>query len=38
MEFLTSLKQDVEIMIRPHANAHEAARISVMAEQGLVAE
>lgn len=34
MAFLTSLNQDVEITIRPHSNAHEAGRISVMAEQG----
>lgn len=24
MEFLTALNQDIEIMIRPHVNAHEA--------------
>lgn len=31
MEFLTALNQDVEIMIRPHHNAHEAGHISVLA-------
>ena len=31
MEFLTSLNQDIEIMIRPHVNAHEAGHISVLA-------
>lgn len=33
MEFLTSLNQDVEIMIRPHAIASEAGYISVQAVQ-----
>jgi len=33
MEFLTVLNQDVEIMIRPHAVAHEAGQISVLAVQ-----
>lgn len=33
MEFLTALNHDVEIMIRPHLNAHEAGHISVMAVQ-----
>ena len=31
MEFLTALNQDVEIMIRPRANASEAGHISVLA-------
>ncbi len=31
MEFLTALNQDVEIMIRPNLNAHEAGHISVLA-------
>lgn len=31
MEFLTALNQDVEIMIRPHINAHEVGHISVLA-------
>lgn len=33
MEFLTALNHDVEIMIRPHANAREAGHISVLAVQ-----
>ncbi len=33
MEFLTALNQDVEIMIRPHANASESGQISVLAVQ-----
>jgi predicted XRE-type DNA-binding protein len=33
MAFLTALNQDVEIMIRPHAVASEAGRISVLALQ-----
>jgi predicted XRE-type DNA-binding protein len=33
MEFLTSLDQDVEIMIRPRANNTEAGHISVLAVQ-----
>ena len=33
MEFLTSLDQDVEIMIRPRANPQVAAHISVSAVQ-----
>jgi predicted XRE-type DNA-binding protein len=33
MEFLTSLDQDVEIMIRPRANPGEAGHISVLAVQ-----
>lgn len=33
MEFLTSLNQDVEIMIRPHGNSAEAGQISVHAAQ-----
>ena len=33
MEFLTSLDQDVEIMIRPRANNAEAGHISVLAVQ-----
>jgi predicted XRE-type DNA-binding protein len=33
MEFLTALNQDVEIMIRPHANASEAGHISALAVQ-----
>jgi predicted XRE-type DNA-binding protein len=33
MEFLTALNQDVEIMIRPHANRAEAGQISVLAVQ-----
>lgn len=33
MEFLTALNQDVEIMIRPHINTHEAGHISVRAVQ-----
>lgn len=31
MEFLTALNQDVEIMIRPHANTGESGQISVLA-------
>jgi predicted XRE-type DNA-binding protein len=33
MEFLTALNQDVEIMIRPRANASEAGHISGLAVQ-----
>jgi predicted XRE-type DNA-binding protein len=33
MEFLTSLDQDVEIMIRPRANPGEVGHISVLAVQ-----
>jgi predicted XRE-type DNA-binding protein len=33
MEFLTALNQDVEIMIRPRANASESGKISVLAVQ-----
>jgi predicted XRE-type DNA-binding protein len=33
MELLTALNQDIEIMIRPHFNSHEAVRISVLAVQ-----
>lgn len=33
MAFLTTLNQDVEIMIRPHRNAAEAGSISVLAVQ-----
>jgi predicted XRE-type DNA-binding protein len=33
MGFLTTLNQDVEIMIRPHANSEEAGSISVLAIQ-----
>jgi predicted XRE-type DNA-binding protein len=33
MEFLTSLDQDVEIIIRPRANSSEAGHISVLAVQ-----
>jgi predicted XRE-type DNA-binding protein len=33
MAFLTALNQDVEIMIRPHANLAEAGQISVLAVQ-----
>jgi predicted XRE-type DNA-binding protein len=33
MAFLTALNQDVEIMIRPHANSSEAGHISVLAVQ-----
>ena len=31
MEFLTALNQDVEIMIRSHANTSETGHISVLA-------
>ena len=31
MEFLTTLNQDVEIMIRPRANTSETGHISVLA-------
>ena len=33
MAFLTTLNQDVEIMIRPHCNSEEAGSISVLAVQ-----
>jgi predicted XRE-type DNA-binding protein len=33
MEFLTALNQDIEIMIRPRVNTHEAGHISVLAVQ-----
>lgn len=33
MAFLTALNQDIEIMIRPHANHAEAGQISVHAVQ-----